>query len=246
MYKRIDLIDELRGIAIILMIIYHFLYQGVLWGSFDNRLVDNNMAEGVRLGAEYLFISLAGISSSFSKDNYKRGLICIYCGIFITIITYYLIPKELISFGILHFLGISIILYELLKNKIISINPTIGIVVSLIFFIITYLIFYKEMFLNQFIKIPLINHMKNNGYLNFIGLMSSSFVSSDYFPIVPWIFLFFSGVYIGKEIKSKNTIKEKISNGSFSILKFLGRHSLLIYMAHIPIIIGILLLYKYI
>ncbi|MDS0524543.1 DUF1624 domain-containing protein [Clostridium sp. SHJSY1] len=245
MYKRIDLIDEFRGAAIILMITYHFFYQGVLWGTLDSKLLDNQIIEAVRLSSEVLFISIAGISSSFSKNNYKRGLICLYCGILITFTTYFFIPDELISFGILHFLGISMILYELFKNKLKKIKPLNGIVISLMFFTLTYLIFYKEVYLNDLLSVYWINYLRNNGYLNIIGLTSNTFISSDYFPMIPWIFLFFTGVFAGKIIKSVYKIKENLTT-KLNILAYLGRHSLMIYMTHIPIIIGIVLLLQYI
>jgi uncharacterized membrane protein len=245
MNKRIDLIDELRGLAIILMIIYHVFYQEVLWGFLNSKMLDNQIVDGIRLSSEFLFITIAGISSSFSRSNYRRGLICIYCGILITIITYLFVPSELISFGILHFLGTSIVLYELLRNRMRKIDDLDGIVISLMFFVLTYLIFYEEVYLKEFMKIPWMDYLMKNGYLNFIGIKSSSFVSSDFFPIVPWVFLFFGGGFIGEKIKKRIKFKEKVNHKYFSILRFLGRHSLFIYMVHVPIIIGGIFLFQY-
>ena len=51
------------------------------------------------------------------------------------------------------------------------------------------------------------NNMKEKGLLNFIGVRSSIFVSSDYFPIFPWIYLFFSGGIKGKIIINNSNKK---------------------------------------
>ncbi|WP_143315325.1 heparan-alpha-glucosaminide N-acetyltransferase domain-containing protein [Clostridium sp. HBUAS56017] len=246
MKKRVQLIDELRGLAIILMIIYHFIYQYVLWMSSNSKILDNIIIEGIRLGAEFLFITISGISSSFSRNNFRRGLICVYLGIFITVVTYIFVPRELISFGILHFLGISIIFYELLIDRIRKITPNRGLVLSLILFIVTYVVLYEGSYLKERMKLSWIINLKNNGYLNFIGIKSNSFISSDFFPIIPWFFLFLSGGFIGEKIKKIDKIKDGNKIEFLIFLRWLGRNSLLIYMTHIPIIIGIIFFIKYI
>lgn len=78
--------------------------------------------------------------------------------------------------------------------------------------------------------------LKENGFLNFMGIRGGDFYSSDYFPIFPWVFLFFSGGILGK-VFLKSRREERHDEVEFRVLKFLGRHSLIIYLVHIPVIL---------
>ena len=77
-------------------------------------------------------------------------------------------------------------------------------------------------------------------YLAFLGFPSSDFVSADYFPILPWIFLFMAGFYLWNFIAQKNLAKYF----EFKIPLFdkIGKYSLWIYLAHQPVIMGVLML----
>lgn len=61
-----------------------------------------------------------------------------------------------------------------------------------------------------------------------LGFPGESFTSSDYFPIIPWLFIFIGGYLLGKFIR----IKDKSSKSNDSFLAKIGRHSIEIYLAH--------------
>ena len=73
-------------------------------------------------------------------------------------------------------------------------------------------------------------------YLAFIGFRTDDFVSMDYFPLLPWLFLFFFGYFLWRLIESKGL------QGRFTkripAADFIGRHSLLIYILHQPVLYG--------
>ena len=66
----------------------------------------------------------------------------------------------------------------------------------------------------------------------------ASFWSSDYFSLIPWLFLFLTGFYLhglcGKQILS-------VQWKGIAPLNLIGRHALEIYMVHQPVIYGLLL-----
>lgn len=239
MEKRFEIIDELRGIAILIMILFHMLYQSNLWLNVGGDLINLSLIKILKLIAQFLFISISGICSEFSKDNYKRGLVCIYSGILITLITNILIPEEAITFGILHLLGCSIIIYEILRRKLLNYNSKTLLFIFILLFIISFTMYYSGFLEKIIINIDCFNNMKEKGLLNFIGVRSSVFISSDYFPIFPWIYLFFLGGIKGKIIIN-NSNRKYYFNKKNEILCFLGRHSLSIYLVHIPIILLII------
>ena len=77
MDKRLAYIDELRGIAVIIMVLFHFIYQeNLLTGAMEN-LLSNFYINFLKTIAQIIFIALAGVCCNYSRDNIKRGLIYI-------------------------------------------------------------------------------------------------------------------------------------------------------------------------
>lgn len=76
----------------------------------------------------------------------------------------------------------------------------------------------------------------------YIGVTARDFYSSDYFSILPWLFLFMTGYFLYRIVEKNNLLK--YLEGSISTaLEWLGRHSLILYMEHQPIIYGVLVLW---
>ena len=150
-------------------------------------------------------------------------------------------PQMVIVFGILHFLGLALIIYSLLNKYTDKIKNSIGFVVSLVLFIISYNIPYGYIGFKGMACFYLPAQLYSFYPLFIIGLPTPDFYSGDYFPIVPHIFLFFAGVFIGKIIKEKGAPKLMYKK-LCPPLDFIGKHALVIYVVHQPVVIGILYL----
>ena len=82
-------------------------------------------------------------------------------------------------------------------------------------------------------------------FMTFLGLKDKDFYSSDYFPLFPWLFLFLVGFYLFHLLQRKG--QQKRAGKEFRripVLSFLGRHSLLIYMLHQPVLYGVAMVVK--
>ena len=73
----------------------------------------------------------------------------------------------------------------------------------------------------------------------YLGFPPRSFRSSDYFPLLPWLFLFVAGYFLYRILHSKGWDQKLFSRGQFPVLNFLGRHSLIVYLLHQPLLSGI-------
>lgn len=221
MKRRIWEIDFLRGIAIILMAIFHLVFdlkEFYSWG-FD---FPNVFWTGPQILVGTMFSTLSGISRSFTRNSLKQGLVTFGFGMLLTLVTYFVSPEIYIKFGILHFLGISMIIYHFMqKINTRYLLPLGGLI------IVAGNILEK---VNVFTPL-----------LFPIGLMNKNFASLDYYPLLPWYGVFLIGVFIGRVV-----YKEKRSLFRFEIkndfLSFLGRHSLFVYLTHQPLILSILYL----
>jgi uncharacterized membrane protein len=81
---------------------------------------------------------------------------------------------------------------------------------------------------------------------NFLGFTEPRFYSADYFSLIPWFFLFMAG-YFGYHWAMKSGALEKAAALKplpklFGWVDFMGKHSLIIYMLHQPVIYGVLYL----
>jgi len=233
--ERLWEIDFFRGIAIILMIIFNWsfalLYLKVyaLNGGFLYWHVFPRFIGG-------MFIFLAGLSLTLmysqiknKKDSHKkffsRGLKIFGYGLLITAITYLTFPEAFIIFGILHFIGISIILGSFFL-KYDKLNLVLGLLIILFGF-------YLQSFSFNF------------SYLLWLGFIPQNFYTFDYWPILPWFGVTLLGIFFGNLLYKNGKRSFKIKDFSNSLitkfLDFLGRNSLSIYLIHQPLLVIILL-----
>jgi len=120
---RIWEIDFLRGLSIILMVLYHFGYDLTEFCGIRRILgIEINLSSLSLTIAQYffagVFIVLCGISSTLSRNNIRRALKILGVAVIITAITYLYSSSETIYFGILHCLGVCILLYGLMFQKV--------------------------------------------------------------------------------------------------------------------------------
>ncbi|MBI4174698.1 MAG: DUF1624 domain-containing protein [Candidatus Aenigmarchaeota archaeon] len=220
-------IDATRGIAVVLMVFFNYSFTldylriytiTEVWGFWwlFPRLV---------AGA---FILLAGISVtiSYSRDSrirkhLMRGIKIFGLGLLITAATYLLIPSATVWFGILHLIGTAIIISLLFMKW----NPKLLITAG-IFAIILGALLESTAF-----GFP---------WLLWLGLMPYSFTTLDYFPLLPWLGVFMIGMAIGKLYYREGKRQFKIKELRTGTIGFLGRHSLIIYLLHLPVLLVVL------
>jgi uncharacterized membrane protein len=237
--ERIWEIDFLRGVSIILVIGYHLLYDlGDYVGISRFLGWSTNLSTAAWTIAQHffagLFVLLSGVSSTLTRSNIRRGLRLLAVALGLTLATYLIAiwlhlfdPAETIIFGILHCLAVSMLLYGALFRKVSAAgNALVGTGVIGLAFLLPVL------------KKALVIR---SGWLIPFGLPSPTFSSLDYFPLIPWFGVFLVGAALGRSLYSK---KKSLLPWRMPVnfVNFAGRHSLLIYIVHQPVIMGILYL----
>ena len=227
--NRINLFDTIRGFALISMILYHFTYDAVMIFGQRWTFFSSEWATVWQTSIYVTFILISGAVSSLSRKGVKRGLIVLGGGLLVTAVTLIFMPEQKILFGVLSFLGCAMIIKHLLNPLLEKIHPIIGLLVSTVFFVMTY-----NLPKDKFFIWDLPEALTTTKFLFPLGLTYDGFASADYFPIFPWIFLFFFGMFFAK--LTLNKLPEKIKNFNIRPISFLGRHTLEIYIAHQPIL----------
>ena len=236
---RIHTLDELRGFAIFCMIFFHAFFTigyffGIHWGIV---LVDFFMPAEPYYAA--LFIVISGIACNLSHSNLERGIKLALISLAVTLVTYLALGEyDMIKFGILHMLSVGMILYGLIHRYLRLIPNGFGVVINLLLFFFTYNIAERTLGFPYLFTIRLPDNLYSTSFLFWLGFPEMSFVSSDYFPILPWLFMFFAGAFLGR-IAVKKGFPKFMYKKRIGFLSFLGRKSLLIYLAHQPVIFGL-------
>lgn len=237
--RRLWEIDVWRGLAIVSMVIYHFAWDlksfaevyidlfSPFWFYFQRSIASS-------------FVLLVGISLTVSynraiqKENgrdglywkfFRRGLLVLGTGLAMGT-GLWLLGQGRIDFGVLHMIGVSIILaYPFLRFRWLN----------LLFIAIL-------MPLSYYLKaIP----TETTAWV-WLGITPPGYAPQDYFPLVHWFAVVLIGVFLGNSLYTGGVRQFSLRDYSaffpFNILGFLGKHSLVIYVIHQPILVGILML----
>lgn len=236
------LFDTIRGVAVINMILYHL--------SFDIFALYGVDPQWVRYPAVYIwqqcicasFILVSGFVWSFGKKtNFRRGCILNLWGLVITAVTALIMPDFIIIFGILNFIGCAILITIPADRFLRQLPPAAGIIISLLLFVMFRNIYqgYIGIGSRQLFILP--EKLCQIKLLIPLGFPSSGFFSSDYVPVLPWIFLFLTGYYLHSLFQKHSTFKDRAGISVFW-LTFIGQHSLPIYLLHQPLCLGLCIL----
>ncbi|MBI5223586.1 DUF1624 domain-containing protein [Candidatus Micrarchaeota archaeon] len=220
---RFSSIDFLRGLAIFLMVIYHFIFDLNFFGIYSIPL-DYLPIVLFRTFIGFLFISISGYCASFPwalKNFYGRGISLCVIALLISIVTFIYPHDSYIKFGVIHFLAIC----TLLSPFLLRFRSLLPLFALGCIFVGTYLWFNTYSIENLF----------------WLGIVSPAYSALDHYPLLPWLGVFSLGLYLGS-LNSRLAAKYA-SSLRFGPLEWLGRNSLLIYLVHQPVLIGLLLLF---
>ena len=236
--NRIWELDALRGICILGMMVVHFVFDlnefaglGLTmpgWFDFCQRY------------GHILFILISGTCATLASRSFRRGVIVFCAGLLVTGVTLFMIcvlkfNRSLsIFFGILHLLGICMMLFPLFKKL-----PVWALAVLGASFVAL------GVWLAALEPVAVSFPSAQGLLLGAIGIRPAGFYSGDYFPIFPNLGWFLLGAVLGRTAyRRRESLLPKV-NADFFLLRFFrfcGRHSLWIYLLHQPVLAGLTML----
>jgi len=227
-------IDLLRGMAVVMMVCFHVIYDLNYFGLHEFYIHSGLWPSVARFIATF-FLLLVGVSLHLSYSRnllrgevkfskyLRRGLFIFFWGMVITLTTWLLV-ENFIVFGILHLIGVSVILvYPFLR-----------------FYWMALLQGGMLLYLDRFLD----GYTFDYPWFLWLGLIPKNFHSLDYFPIIPWFGMIMVGLFLGRSLypdyKRRLSFRAHSPPSSTKLICLLGKNSLLIYLAHQPLILCIL------
>lgn len=234
------LIDYLRGIAIILMFIYHFCFDLNYYHFIQTDFYYNPWWVHFRTIIVSLFLWLVGVSLFLSAQNginykryIKRLLQLSIAAALVSLSSYITFPTSYIFFGILHFIIVASLL-GLLFTRLYYLNLIFGIAIIIL-------------------GINYSNSLFNHNALQWFGLMTGKPITEDYAPLVPWFGVVLIGMFSAnlifvhqpfQKLSTRISSWTKPETTQQKLICGMGRYSLLLYLVHQPVFMGILFVFR--
>ncbi len=227
-------VDALRGVAIVLMVVFHFCFDLAYFGLADFDFYRDAFWLNFRTFILSMFLGLVGVSLVLATRNgldrkryLKRLMLLVLCALAVSLATWWMFGARFVFFGVLHFIAVASVLG---------------------------LLFLRFDWTNLLLGIGLIGFAANSTFSWFdqagwrwIGLMTHKPATEDYVPLLPWFGVVLIGMFTGKRLLRLAWIqsleRSLRDNRPVRILAFSGRRSLWIYLAHQPLLIGLLSAY---
>lgn len=143
--------------------------------------------------------------------------------------------------GVLTLIGSCMLLSVPLKKFLRKISPAVGIILSFVLFMFTRNINRRALGFGNFDLLVLPDFLYKNIFTAYLGFPPAGFFSTDYFSLLPWAFLFFCGYFLFSEANRYGLNERLFSKVRIPMLSFMGRHSLIIYLLHQPVLYGVCL-----
>ena len=228
-------IDAARGLAILLMIAYHTVFCLYFFGTDLVPWFDPVTISGAPIC--FMFVFIAGVSTSLmtakipdartaAKKLGRRALKILLCAALVTFVTWLVYPAGFVIFGVLHLIGVSALL--MIPFVIGKIRALPAAIVGAACIALSFLPLRGPLFL-----LPL-------------GFGPGTVSMLDYEPLFPWFGVILLGYAAGLVLYKGGARCKALAGleGKGRLCRplcFLGRHSLIIYLVHVPVIILVLI-----
>lgn len=234
---RYRLLDELRGLDLISMMLYHGMWDVVFLFGVVQKWYTGRPGFVWQQSICWVFILLSGFCLPLGHHPFRRGAVVFGAGALVTAVTLLFLPEDVVWFGVLTLLGSSMLLTAALDPLLRRVPPAVGVALSALLFWGTYPT------MNGFWNLPggrlaLPQALYASYPTAYLGFMPKSFFSTDYFPLLPWLFLFWAGYFL-HHLLGRGRLAP-LRRSVCPPLGWMGRHSLVLYLLHQPVILGVL------
>lgn len=230
--NRLQKVDIFRGLALVGMVIYHFSWDLSYFSYIPPELPASGVLRILARLVAFCFLFTAGFSLYLAHAKklrwhayFHRLLIIILAACLVSLVSYFAMPQGFIYFGILHEIALTSIIALLFLHTPIFLN-----LIAIVTVFLAPYAFTSDIF--------------NAPYLLWIGLSTFPRPSFDYVPVFPWFSAGLIGLTTARVVDlfhGMSALKQGIRPHFLdTILQLMGRHSLIFYLVHQPVLLTIL------
>lgn len=233
---RYDRLDVLRGVAMVWMTMYHFCFDLHQFKWIKQDFYRDPFWTWQRVLIVTLFLLCAGAGQAVALHQgqswprfWRRWVQVAACALLVTASSYVMFPKSFIYFGVLHGIVVMLIIVRLTAGWGAWLWP-LGALAIAIKFIAIYAI-------NTWTMLSFLNLKA----FNWLGFISVKPITEDYVPLIPWLGVMWWGVAAAQWLLQQRPAL--LTGGvppAARLLVWMGGFSLLYYMVHQPVMIGVL------
>jgi len=227
--SRLAIVDGLRGVAIALMFVFHFCFDLNYLGLISIDIYHDAFWLHARTLILSLFLLVMGVSLYLAHIRGirwpavgRRTLQLVAAAALVSAGSYLLFPRSYIFFGVLHFIAVaSLLCLPLLRYRWAALAVGLGVL---------------------WMGLGFSSPTFDRPMLNWVGLMTHKPLTEDYVPLLPWLGVVLLGVFIGSGLISAGgrMVRWQGVGPHWSLLRWAGRHSLLLYLLHQPVFFALL------
>jgi len=227
---RYQIFDVLRGIAIVLMVYYHFSWDLNHFGLVRYDFYHDPWWLHLRTLIVSLFLGLVGVSLVLAASGgidwrrwWRRLGALVFFALAITLVTWVQNAERVVVFGILHFIAFaSVAGLVFLRGYWTVLAAGVAMLAA-----------------GNLWSHPIFDRPA----LHWLGLMTHKPVTEDYVPVLPWMGVVLLGMFLGRSLERAPRLRTLATRRSERLparaLALAGRHSLLIYVTHQPVLYGL-------
>ena len=224
---RIAGLDALRGIAIVAMAIYHFCFDLRYFGLTRADFEHDPFWLAARSAILSSFLAIAGISMVLARKGVRsdarwlrHAAVIAGAALLVSAASYVMFPRSYIWFGVLHAIAASLVVARPFVDRPLAAVAAGAVVIA------AGIVFSHPAF--------------DNRALGWIGFMTHKPVTEDYVPLFPWTGVLLLGIAAGHWLVRERFAPLAPLGRVPGALRFLGRHGLVVYLVHQPLLIGLL------
>ena len=230
---RFDRLDALRGMAIVWMAAFHFCFDLANFGLWRQNFYADPFWTTQRTCIVSLFLFCAGLGQAAALDAgqrwprfWKRWAQVAGCAVLVSGGSATMFPRSWISFGVLHGIAVMLIVVRCAAPLRAWLWPLGALAIAL----------------PQFVQ----SSFFDSRWTNWLGLVTHKPVTEDYVPLLPWLGVMFWGLAAGQWLlRHRRSALAGAVPAPARPLAALGRWSLSFYMLHQPVLIGLLLAWRW-